>query len=125
MNRVLENLLQQLNIPYQVVLANASDLGFASELSHWHKIWFPAKKAYVQVAVTSSYGSFQATRSKTRFRPAAEQRPKHVSAVGQTTSVGLLLASVLENGQTPDGNVQLPKLLATRIGSDILSGNPI
>jgi seryl-tRNA synthetase len=118
---ILEDALQQLNLPYQVVLLSVSNLGFASELSYWHKVWFPAKNAYVQVAATNSYGSFQARRSNTRFRPASGEKPQYVCSVSQAISVGLLLASILENGQTSDGSVRLPKPLSTRLGINTLT----
>lgn len=120
MGSTLESAFQQLELPYRVVMANAKNLGFAAELSHIHQVWFPAARTYVQVALTTSYGAFQARRSKTRFRPAPGQRPEYVCTVGQTTRVGLLIAAILENGQAPDGSVKLPEVLATRVGTAIL-----
>jgi seryl-tRNA synthetase len=119
---VLDILLQSLELPYRVVRIGAGRLGFAAESALWHEVWFPARSAYVPVGVTNSYGSYQARRTSTRFRDGG-RRAEYTASVGQTVTMWLLLAAMLENHQQRDGSVALPIAIAERFGRPIIGSS--
>ncbi|OGP51885.1 MAG: serine--tRNA ligase [Deltaproteobacteria bacterium RBG_13_43_22] len=107
-----EEVLKQLNLPYQVVSLCTGDLGFASAKTYDIEVWLPGQDLYREISSCSNYEDFQARRANIRFR--REGRPKTELAHtinGSGLAVGRTLVALLENYQQADGSVLIPPAL--------------
>ena len=107
-----EAVLQQLELPYRVMLLSAGDMGFGARKTYDLEVWLPGQGSYREISSCSNCGDFQALRMKARFRPAEEKgtRPLH-SLNGSGVAVGRALIAVMENHQQADGSIRIPPVL--------------
>ncbi len=56
-----------------------------------------------------------------RYRPAEGEKPVYVHTLnGSGLATTRLMAAILENNQTPDGRVRIPKVLQEIVGEEFL-----
>ncbi len=111
-----EAVLQRLGLPYRVVVLCTGDMGFGAQKTHDLEVWLPGQNTYREISSVSVCGDFQARRMNARFRPAGG-KPEFVHTLnGSGLAVGRCLIAVLENGQTADGGVVLPRALTPWLG---------
>jgi len=114
-------MLELLNLPYRVSLLATGDLSFAAAKCYDLEVWAAGQEKWLEVSSISNFRDFQSRRSSIRYRPAAGGKPQHVHTLnGSGLALPRIMAALLENGQTESGQVILPKVLAERIGTDIL-----
>ncbi len=125
MTRCAEAILEKLGIPYRTIVLCTGDMGFGAAKTHDIEAWLPGQNTYREISSVSTCGDFQARRMNARYRPAGGGKPEFVHTLnGSGLAVGRTLIAVLENGQQPDGSVELPAALhpylggKTRIGAD-------
>jgi seryl-tRNA synthetase len=105
-----EEILQALQIPYRVVNIAVDDLGSSAAKKYDCEAWLPGQGRYRELTSTSNTTDFQARRLDIRYRSQAGVR--HVATLnGTAIAVGRTLIALLENGQRPDGSVELPEVL--------------
>ena len=114
-----EELLQLLEIPYQVVKMCTGDLGVPAARKYDLEAWFPAEGRYRELTSTSTCTDWQARRLNTRYRPTAGGKLRFVHTVNGTAfAIGRTISCLLEHGQQADGSVVLPKSLRESFGAD-------
>jgi len=107
-----EHLLQALELPYRVLLLAAGDLSFAAAKCYDLEAWAPAEGRWLEVSSCSNFESFQARRANIRFRREAKGKPEHVHTLnGSVLALPRVIVALLEQHQTPDGRVRVPKKL--------------
>ena len=107
-----EEVLKQLNLPYQVVSLCTGDLGFASAKTYDIEVWLPGQDLYREISSCSNFEDFQARRANIRFRREGRSRTDLVHTLnGSGLAVGRTLVAVLENYQQADGSVLIPPVL--------------
>jgi seryl-tRNA synthetase len=117
MTRCAEGILERLGLPFRTVLLCAGDTGFGARRTHDLEVWLPGQNTYREISSCSVCGDFQARRMNARFRPEGGGKPEFVHTLnGSGLAVGRTLIAVLENGQTGDGGVDLPEVLAPYLG---------
>lgn len=117
-----ERVLQLLGLPYRVVLLAAGDLGFSSAKTYDLEVWAPGVERWLEVSSCSSFGDFQARRAGIRFRPAPGEKPEFAHTLnGSGVALPRTVVAILENGQRPDGTVEVPEVLRPYLGVDTLS----
>ena len=105
-----KQVLDNLEIPYQVVLLSTGDMGFSAEKTFDIEAWIPSEKKYREISSCSSCGSFQARRMGAKFK--TENGSDFVGTLnGSGLAVGRLIIALLENNQNEDGSVTIPKVL--------------
>ena len=113
LNRMLgcaEEILKQLNIPYQVILLSTGDMGFSAEKTFDIEAWIPFEKKYREISSCSSCGKFQARRMNAKYKSTNES--DFVGTLnGSGLAVGRLLIALIENNQNKDGSVSIPEVL--------------
>ena len=57
-----ENILQKLNLPYQVVQLCGGDLGFSAAKTYDIEVWLPSQQKYREISSCSNFTDFQARR---------------------------------------------------------------
>ena len=102
-----EEILKQLEIPYQVVLLSSGDMGFSAEKTFDIEVWIPSEKKYREISSCSSCGSFQARRMGTKFKSSSGN--EYVGTLnGSGLAVGRLMIALIENNQNEDGTITIP-----------------
>ena len=110
-----EAVLQQLELPYRVVLLCGGDMGFGVVKTFDLEVCLPAQATYREISSCSNCGDFQARRMQARFRRTgakADSKPELVHTLnGSGLAVGRALVAVLENHQQADGSIRIPVAL--------------
>ncbi|MGA1589577.1 MAG: serine--tRNA ligase, partial [Methylophilaceae bacterium] len=65
-----ENILQALELPYQVVTLSTGDMGFAAAKTYDIEVWIPSQNQYREISSISNCEDFQARRLKSRYKNA-------------------------------------------------------
>ena len=112
-----EGVLEALGLPWRTVALCTGDLGFAAGMTYDIETWLPGQGRYREISSCSTCGDFQARRMDARFRPAGGGKPEFVHTLnGSGVAIGRALIAVMENGQTEDGGIDLPPVLAPYMG---------
>ena len=116
MTKCAEAVLERLGLPYRTIVLCTGDMGFGARKTHDIEVWLPGQDKYREISSVSVCGDFQARRMNARYRPAGG-KPDFVHTLnGSGLAVGRCLIAVLENGQQPDGSVNLPEALHPWLG---------
>jgi seryl-tRNA synthetase len=111
-----EACLQELGLPYRVIVLPAGDMGFAAQITYDLEVWLPSQGRYREISSCSDCGTFQARRANIRTRDRDGKRGFAATLNGSGLPVGRTLAAILENGQQRDGSVVLPEVLLPYLG---------
>jgi len=112
-----EGILQALELPYRVVNLCAGDLGFSAAKTYDIEVWTPSQNTYREISSCSNFEDFQARRASIRFRRAESKKVEFVHTInGSGLAVGRTLLAILENFQTEDGHIRVPKVLVSYMG---------
>ena len=111
-----ENILEKLEIPYQVILLSSGDMGFSAEKTYDIEAWIPSENKYREISSCSSCGSFQARRMAAKYK--TKDGNEFVGTLnGSGLAVGRLMIALLENNQNEDGSVNIPNVLKKYINN--------
>ena len=111
-----EAVLQQLGLPYRVVLLCTGDMGFGSAKTYDLEVWLPAQNTYREISSCSNMEAFQARRMQARFKNEQGKNELVHTLNGSGLAVGRTLVAVLENGQNEDGSITVPEALRPYMG---------
>jgi seryl-tRNA synthetase len=120
-----ERILQSLEIPYQVLVMCAGDLGSAAAKKVDNEAWLPGAKRYLELTSASNTTDYQARRLQIRFRGSSPDGSSGKSNTGTrfvhtlngtACAVGRMLVALLENFQRGDGSVGIPEALQPYTG---------
>lgn len=116
-----EELLTDLELPYQVLLMCTGDMGAGQRKKYDIETWFPAQKKYRETHSASYFNDFQARRLNIRYR-AKDGSNKFVYTLNNTMAASpRLLAAIIENYQNEDGSIRIPKVLQAAMGKSVLN----
>ena len=105
-----EDVLKQLEIPYQIVLLSSGDMGFSAEKTYDIEAWIPYEKKYREISSCSSCGTFQARRMNAKYK--LSSGTEFVGTLnGSGVAAGRLLIALIENNQNEDGSISIPSPL--------------
>ena len=90
------SILDDLELPYQIVELCTGDLGFSSKKTYDLEVWFPSQKKYREVSSCSNFGDFQARRLNIKFKEHKQKNLVH-TLNGSGLAVGRTLAALVEN----------------------------
>lgn len=112
-----ESLLQELELPYRVMILCSGDTGFAAQKTYDLEVWLPGQNAYREISSCSTCGDFQARRGSIRYRPVPHAKPEFAHTLnGSGLAVGRTLLAILESNQQEDGSVKIPAALQPYMG---------
>jgi len=111
MTKNAEQILKKLNLHYKKFLLATKDASFASAKTYDLEIWSPAMKKYLEISSCSNCTDFQARRMNTRYQ-SKDGKIKFVHTLnGSGLALPRLMICLIENNQTPQGGIKVPKAL--------------
>lgn len=120
MTGMAEEMLQDLKLPYHVLLMCTGDMGAGQRKKYDIETWFPAQNKYRETHSASYFNDFQSRRLGIKYR-AQDGQLKHVYTLNNTmAATPRLLAAVVENYQQADGSIMVPNVLQQLVGKEVL-----
>jgi len=115
-----ESMLQALEIPYQVIETSTGDMGLGKFRMNDIESWVPSLNKYRETHSCSTLHDWQARRANIRYR-GADGKVRFAHTLNNTALASpRILVPLLENHQTADGRVKLPKALQELLGGEYL-----
>ncbi len=120
LTRNSEELLQELNLPYHVVVNCGGDLGLGQVKKYDIEAWMPSEKRYRETHSSSYFHDFQTRRLNIRYRD-EDGTMKFVHSLNNTAlAMPRILGHILENNQRADGSIVIPDALRPYMGKDAI-----
>jgi seryl-tRNA synthetase len=115
-----EHLLAELEIPYQVIETSTGDMGLGKYRMNDIESWVPSLGRYRETHSCSTLHDWQARRANLRYR-GSDGKVRFAHTLNNTALASpRILVPLLENHQTEDGRVRLPKALQELMGGEYL-----
>ena len=112
-----ERVLQLLDLPYRVLTLASGDLSFAAAKCYDLEVWAPGADRWLEVSSCSNFEDFQARRANIRYKPTGGGKTEYVHTLnGSGLALPRTIIAVLENYQTGDGGVRVPKVIRPYLG---------
>ncbi len=110
-------ILELLELPYRVLLLCSGDLSFAAAKCYDIETWSVAENKWLETSSVSNFEDFQARRGNIRFKDGKGTKPRFVHTLnGSGLATSRLMVSLLEQYQTDEGTVMVPKVLRPYMG---------
>ena len=114
-----EYILQQLGLPYRVIVLCGGDMGFSAVKTYDIEVWLPSQTTYREISSCSNCGDFQARRMQARVKDGKKTELVH-TLNGSGLAVGRTLLAIMENYQNADGTITVPEVLRPYMGVDTI-----
>ena len=121
MIQTAEEFYQKLEIPHKVMLLSSGDMGKISAKTYDIEAWMAGQNAYREIVSCSNCLDYQARRLKIRFRDKTNEDTQYLHTLNSTlVATSRVLVAILENFQTKDGHINVPKALQNYIGKSTI-----
>ena len=110
-----EEVLEVLELPYQVVELCSGDLGFTAAKTYDIEVWMPSQNKYREISSCSNFGDFQARRGKIRVKDGNNKMFAH-TINGSALAAGRTLIAIIENNFGGKNSIKVPKILVEFMG---------
>lgn len=115
-----EEIMQELGLPYQVVMVCTGDMGGPDARQIDIETWMPGQDRYRETHSADLMTDYQSRRLQTRVKR-SDGRVELLHMNDATCiAVGRTLIAILENYQHSDGTVTVPEVLRPYLGKDII-----
>ena len=115
-----EMLLQELKLPYRVVVNCGGDLGLGQVKKYDIEAWMPSEKKYRETHSSSYFHDFQTRRLNIRYRDESGT-VRYVHSLNNTAlAMPRILCQIVENNQRADGSITIPDVLRGYMGKDAI-----
>lgn len=116
----VQGLLEKLELPYRKLLLCGGDMGFNSAITYDMEVFAAAQQRWLEVSSVSNFEAYQANRLKLRFKNKEGKIQLLHTLNGSALALPRIVASILENNQTPQG-ITIPKVLVPYTKFDIIN----
>ncbi|MCB0917653.1 MAG: serine--tRNA ligase [Actinobacteria bacterium] len=103
--------MDRLELPYRVIDVATGDLGASAARKFDIEAWIPTQGRYREVTSTSNCTTFQSRRLAIRYRDEEGRVAPVATLNGTLVAMPRVIVALLENHQTADGRVAIPKAL--------------
>lgn len=118
---IAEEFYQKLEIPYRVMLLSSGDLGKISAKTFDIEAWMAGQNSYREIVSCSNCLDFQTRRLKIRFRDKTNEQTQYLHSLNSTlVATTRTLVAIMENFQTQDSHISVPKPLQKYLGADLI-----
>jgi seryl-tRNA synthetase len=112
----VEHLMQELKLPYHVVVNCGGDLGLGQVKKYDIEAWMPSQNKYRETHSSSYFHDFQTRRLNIKYRD-DDGKLKFVHSLNNTAcATSRLPAALVENYQQQDGSIIIPEVLRPYMG---------
>lgn len=112
----VESLVQALGLPYRIIRLCGGDMSFTSALTYDFEVYSAGQKRWLEVSSVSNFETFQANRLKLRYKDEETKKMMLAHTLnGSALALPRIVASILENCQTPEG-IKVPEVLIPYMG---------
>ncbi len=116
----VESLLKKLELPYRILRLCGGDQSFTSAICYDFEVYSEAQGRWLEVSSVSNFDTYQANRLKCRYRRASDKKIELCHTLnGSALALPRIVASILEDNQTPEG-IRVPKALVPYMGVDMI-----
>ncbi len=116
---IAEEFYQNLGIPHRVILLSSGDMGKISAKTYDIEAWMAGQNTYREIVSCSNCMDYQARRLKIRFRDKTNEDTQYLHTLNSTLiATSRVLVSIMENFQTKDGHINIPKVLHNYMGKE-------
>ncbi len=117
---VQEYLMWSLELPYQVIICSTGDQGDPDARHLDIETWLPSEKRYRETHSADYMTDYQARRLGTRVR--RKDGKSEVAHMNDATAlaIGRTLIAIMENYQTKEGKIGVPKVLQKYVGKEVI-----
>jgi len=116
----VEGLLKKLELPYRILLLCGGDQSFTSAICYDFEVYSEAQQRWLEVSSVSNFDTYQANRLKCRYRKGEDKKIELCHTLnGSALALPRIVASIIENNQTPEG-IRVPKVLVPYMGCEII-----
>ena len=112
-------ILDLLQLPYQVIELCSGDLGFSSCKTYDIEVWMPSQDKYREISSCSNFSDFQARRANIKFKSDGKNQLAH-TINGSGLAVGRCLIALIENNFDGKDSIKIPDCLKEYFGSSSL-----
>lgn len=117
---IQEDLMQGLNIPYEVVICSTGDQGDPDARHLDLNAWMPGQNKYRETHSADLMTDYQTRRLNTRYK--GKNGEKGLLHTNDATALaGRTIIAVMENYQQADGSIVIPEVLRPFMGKEIIS----
>ncbi len=118
-----EEILQDLQLPYRVLLMCTGDMGEPQMKKYDTETWMPSRNAYGETMSNSIMGDFQTRRLQIKYRTKNNETDYCFSFNNTALASPRILIAILENYQQKDGSVKIPEVLQPLMGAKEIRKN--
>ena len=111
-----EEIMQALELPYQVVYVCTGDLGQGQVRKHDIETWMPSRDSYGETHSCSTFYDFQARRLGIRYKNSEGKKKVCYTLNNTAIATPRVLIPLLEVHQQEDGRIKIPKALQPYMG---------
>lgn len=116
-----EALLQELKLPYHVVINCGGDLGLGQVKKYDIEAWMPSEQKYRETHSSSYFHDFQTRRLNIRYRD-ENGVLRYVHSLNNTAiAMPRILCQIVENYQRADGSIAIPDVLQGYMGKNVIT----
>ncbi len=106
-----------LKVPYRVLLLASGDLSFAAAKCYDIEVYAAGLDKWLEASSCSNFEDFQARRGNISYKGKDGRKKGFVHTLnGSGVALPRTMIAILENYQTPDGNVIIPEALRSYMG---------
>ena len=111
-----EELLQELGLPYRVVVNCGGDLGLGQVKKYDIEAWMPSDNKYRETHSSSYFHDFQTRRLGIRYKD-ENSKLQFVHSLNNTAlAMPRIICQIVENFQQADGSIKIPEVLRQYMG---------
>lgn len=115
----VEQLVEQLGLPWRILRLCGGDMSFTSALTFDFEVYSAAQQRWLEVSSVSNFEDYQANRLKCRYRGDDKKTVLCHTLNGSALALPRIVAALLENNQTERG-IEIPKVLIPYTGFDLI-----
>jgi seryl-tRNA synthetase len=120
MRNYVAGLLRDLELPFRILKLCGGDMSFGSALTYDFETFSAAQEKWLEVSSVSNFETFQSNRLKLRFKDGDTKAQLAHTLNGSALALPRIVATMLENFQTPEG-IRVPKALIPYTGFDLIN----
>lgn len=115
-----EDFVSALELPYRVVSVCTGDLGQGQVKKHDIEVWMPSRNNWGETHSCSSFYDYQARRLKLKCKGNNGETKIAFTLNNTLVATPRILIPILENFQTEDGRIRIPKALQKYMGCEFI-----